>query len=107
MILTSLPNIASYKSDQPIMERNQIISSLTTGKYSYPEHRTPYLFVTNQLEKGIYSLNSKPIEISERSFYFLNAGDYLEINFARSQSLQTFLILFETKFVIACFSLVT
>jgi AraC family transcriptional regulator len=104
MISTALPDIESYSNEQPELKNNAIIFSSTNEKYFYPEHRTPYLFLTNLVNKGYYTLNASNIEISQRKFYFLNANDKLEINFYKSEPMQTLFILFSEKFIRDCFS---
>jgi AraC family transcriptional regulator len=104
MISTTLPNINSYNNKEPRLQENTVIIANTNDKYFYPEHKTPYLFITNFLNKGKYALNKRPIEISDKHFYFLNVNDDLAINFQKDVPLQTLLILFEKNFVEHCFS---
>lgn len=105
MILTTLPNKntfgAAAEPSGPI--ENTVIIADTSDKYFYPEHRTPYLFVTNFLNKGQYVLNKRQVEVSARQFYFLNANDTIEIRFSKADRLKTCLILFGDGFVEDCF----
>jgi AraC family transcriptional regulator len=99
MILDTLPDSAKYGNSHAIPAKNAVIIADTLGGYFYPEHPTPYLFVTNFRNKGRYMLNQRSIEVSDRHFYFLNANDKLEINFPQATPLKTILILFETQFI--------
>jgi len=99
MILNTLPDSTKYGNHRAIQAENAVIIADTQGSYFYPEHVTPYLFVTNFRNKGRYILNKRPIEVSDRQFYFLNANDNLEIRFPKATSLKTILILFETQFI--------
>ena len=101
MIITSLPNSNRFEAGSPAPTENTVIIADTHDKYFYPEHRTPYLFVTNDLNRGRYLVNRRPIEVSARQFYFLNANDTIEINFKRDR-LKTCLILFREGFVEEC-----
>ncbi len=103
MISTSLPNIKNYNNSLPQLDDNSVIFACTSGRYFYPEHKTPYLFITNFLNKGKYIVNKKHIEISDKHFYFLNCNDSLEINFFKAVRLQTLIILFDEKFIKNCF----
>ncbi len=97
MISTTLPSDQSNNDVVPKLTANSAIHAHTSGKYYFPKHKTPYLLVTNHLNKGNYILNDRSIRISDGSFYFLNASDELEMRF--DQPLQTLLILFEENFV--------
>jgi AraC family transcriptional regulator len=99
MFSTALPNINSYNTKETKLKENTVVFANTNNKYFYPEHKTPYLFVTNFLNKGKYVLNKSHIEISDKHFYFLNANDHLEINFNKNVPLRTLLILFEENFI--------
>ena len=102
MIITSLPNSNRFEAGSPAPAENTVIIADTHDKYFYPEHRTPYLFVTNLLNRGQYLVNRRPIEVSARQFYFLNANDTIGINFAKTDRLKTCLILFKEGFVEEC-----
>jgi AraC family transcriptional regulator len=78
---------------------NTIIYAKTSSTYHYPKHHTPYLFLANFKHFGTYRLNNRAISINDCSFYFLNAGDELEINFAKNVKLETLIILFNKNFV--------
>jgi AraC-like DNA-binding protein len=104
MISTALPNIHSYNNKESNQQENTVIIANTNDRYFYPEHKTPYLFIANFLNKGKYVLNKKHIEISDKHFYFLNINDDLAINFPKDVPLQTLLILFEKNFIEHCFS---
>jgi len=107
MITTALPGTTTFNHDLPGLSANAVIYAYTTEKYFYPGHRTPYLFVTNYLNKGNYLLNGKHIQISDKCFYFLNEDDELEINFSKAEPLQTLLILLTEKFVKASLHCIT
>lgn len=92
MISTVLPEINSYANKETRMEENTVVLANTNDKYFYPEHKTPYLFITNFLNKGKYLLNKRHIEISDKHFYFVNINDDLEINFQKDFPLKTLLI---------------
>jgi AraC family transcriptional regulator len=104
MILTSLPDPNGYDGTSNAQGGNTIIFAPSEGKYYYPAHETPYLFVTNFLSHGDYILNHQPIKIPAQNFYFLNMGDELEITFNKSCHLKTLLILFNEEFVDEAFN---
>lgn len=104
IISSTLPDIETYKVEEPKLEGNAIIFANTRTQYFYPEHKTPNLFVANFLNKGSYVINKKRIEISDSYFYFLNANDDLEIRFSTTLPLQTLLIFFEENFINDCFT---
>src|SRR5580692_7790211 len=99
MIISELPNPDLFNDTQRPNVQNEVICSSTTAKYYYPNHTTPYLLVANFNNTGNYQVNRRPAAINDKVFYFLNAGDQLEINFKRKASLQTLLILFSDEFV--------
>ncbi|WP_143304559.1 helix-turn-helix transcriptional regulator [Chitinophaga vietnamensis] len=99
MILNTLPDSAKYSNGHTKLAKNAVIIADTLDGYFYPEHPTPYLFVTNFRNKGRYVVNQRSVEVSDRHFYFLNANDQLEINFPKATALKTILILFETQFI--------
>lgn len=99
MIQNTLPDCAKFRNSHAKPVKNAVIIADTQGGYFYPEHPTPYLFITNFRNKGRYKLNKRSIEVSDRHFYFLNANDSLEINFLPATSLKTVLILFDTNFI--------
>jgi len=103
MVSTKLPDIQTFNDKLPELKENIVLSVNSQAKYSYPEHRTPYLFVANFHGKGCYVANQKKIEVSDRYFYFLNNNDKFEITFKESVPRQTFFILFNTKFIDDCF----
>jgi AraC family transcriptional regulator len=102
-ISATLPDITTYSSQSPRLTDTVMIHASTAEKYSYPEHATPYLLVSNFVNKGNYVLNRRPVEISASHFYFLNPNDRLEIRFSTAAPLQTCMILFEEKFMGSCF----
>jgi AraC-like DNA-binding protein len=102
MLSTSLPNIESFTKEMPRLEHNLVICASTRGKFDYPEHHTPYLFLYYHGNKGNYSLNGKRVGVSENSFYFLNPSDKLAIRFEESSPKQSVMILFTEKFVSKC-----
>lgn len=102
-MISTLPDINAFSAGPPALENNVVMLSNTTHKYFYPEHKTPYLFVANFLNRGEYVLNKKHIETSDRWFYFLNANDELEINFS-AVPLQTLFILYTDTFIRECYS---
>jgi AraC family transcriptional regulator len=100
---TVLPNISTYSSQPPQLTDTVVIHASTTEKYSYPEHTTPYLLLSNFVNRGNYVLNRNRVEISASHFYFLNPNDTLEIRFPTTIPLQTWMILFDEKFIGDCF----
>jgi len=100
---TTLPDISTYSSQPPQLTDTVMIHASTAEKYSYPEHATPYLLVSNFVNRGNYLLNRRQVEISASHFYFLNPNDTLEIRFSTAAPLQTCMLLFEDKFMGACF----
>jgi len=99
MIARELPNPNSHKDGAQTTLKNQVICTSTTAKYHYPNHTTPHLLVANFNDTGNYLLNSRPVIINHKFFYFLNAGDKLEINFRNSVRLETLLIQFSDQFI--------
>ncbi len=97
MISTTLPYEPSGNDKVPDLSANSAIYAHSSAKYRFPKHKTPYLLISNFLNKGRYVLNESRIETSERSFYFLNPSDELEMCF--DQPLQTLLVLLEERFV--------
>ena len=98
MITRELPNPNSFKDVAQITLKNQVICTTTSAKYHYPNHTTPHLLIANFNNKGNYRLNSRPVFINDKFFYFLNAGDRLEIDFRNFARLETLLILFSDHF---------
>jgi len=99
MIARELPNPNSFKDVAQTTFKNQVINTSTTAKYHYPNHTTPHLLVANFNNTGNYLLNSRPVFINDKFFYFLNAGDRLEINFRNCPRLETLLIQFSDQFL--------
>jgi AraC family transcriptional regulator len=102
-ISTILPDISTYSSQPPQLTDTVVIHATTAEKYSYPEHATPYLLIANFVNRGNYVLNRRRVEVSASHFYFLNPNDTLEIRFPTTAPLQTWMILFEEKFIDSCF----
>jgi AraC family transcriptional regulator len=100
---TTLPDISTYSSQPPQLTDTVMIHASTAEKYSYPEHATPFLLVSNFVNRGNYLLNRHQVEISASHFYFLNPNDTLEIRFSTAAPLQTCMILFDYKFMASCF----
>jgi len=101
-ISTVLPDIRRFSSQSPPVTDTVVIHASTTEKYYYPEHSTPHLLIANFVNRGHYMLNQQKVETSARHFYFLNPHDTLEIQFPDKAPLQTWMILFEEKFVDSC-----
>jgi AraC family transcriptional regulator len=99
MIIRELPEATKIKNSPRANRENEIIWASTKEKYQYPNHTTPYLFIANFIDTGHYQLNSRHISINEKLFYFLNAGDNLEINFKDQTPLETLFVLFKEEFV--------
>jgi len=102
MFLSTMPDKnkpGSGPSDPP---ENTVILADTTDRYSYPEHTTPYLFVTTFFNRGRYILNGRAITIAPRQFYFLNSNDTIGIDYTEVHRLRTCLILFKNGFVEDC-----
>jgi len=102
MFLTKLPSNPRKPSGPPDPPENTVILADSTDRYSYPEHTTPYLFVTTFFNKGQYVLNGRDISVSPRQFYFLNSDDTIGIDYPRNHRLRTCLILFKAGFVEDC-----
>lgn len=102
-ISTILPDVATYSSQPPQLTDTVVIHASTAEKYSYPEHATPYLLLPNLVNRGNYVLNRNRVEVSASHFYFLNPNDTLEIRFPTAAPLQTWMILFDEKFIGDCF----
>jgi AraC family transcriptional regulator len=93
MIVNQLPDPRLYSSDAGGHTGNGVIHAVTSGKYHYPNHITPYVLVANFRSTGHYRLNGRATHINEQFFYFLNAGDRLEIDFRGKEPLETILVL--------------
>ena len=104
MFSTTLPDSAFFNDEAPELKNNAVLFANTRTKYYYPEHKTPYLFIANFLNKGKYIANGAEIEVSDKCFYFLNANDKLEINITKNIPVQTFLILFNQDFIEGSFN---
>lgn len=99
MIGYSLPNPDNSSISASNRVENTIIFASTCKKYFYPSHSTPHLLVANFRNPGAYLLNDRQISTNDKSFYFLNPGDKLEINFRHNLPTDTFLILFNNNFI--------
>jgi len=102
MLLTALPDSKKSTPGPPDPPENTVILADSRDRYDYPEHETPYLFVTQLHNRGQYTLNGRGTTVSPRQFYFLNPRDAIGINHAGGQQLKTCLILFRTGFVESC-----
>lgn len=107
MIITELPQATNLNNNLSESGGNVIVYARSNGEYFYPRHKTPYVFVTNFINQGNYLLNSRPIEVSQKNFYFLNANDELEIQFKKQLPLQTLGIFFDQKFIRAALQCIT
>ena len=99
MIITELPNPNFIEGDDRAILENKVICSYTSTRYQYPNHTTPYLLIANFNATGNYRVNGRHVSVNDKVFYFLNAGDQLEINFKNQIPLKTQLILFSNKFI--------
>jgi AraC-like DNA-binding protein len=101
MITNVLPNPhnISASSRHENTPGNTVIYARTSQKYNYPVHETPYLFVTNYINTGAYTINGRAANVSDKVFYLLQPGSKLAIHFKTALPLQTLLILFDTGFV--------
>jgi AraC family transcriptional regulator len=99
MIIRKLPQPGLISNDPQPNPQNEVICASTKAKYQYPNHTTPYLLIANFNDTGHYQLNSRHISVNNKLFYFLNAGDKLEINFKNHAPLETLLILFSDEFI--------
>jgi AraC-like DNA-binding protein len=99
MIITELPSPHFADIDAPPSLQNEVICTTTTEKYQYPNHTTPYLLIANFNDTGNYQVNSRHVSVNDKVFYFLNAGDKLEISFKNQMPLKTLLILFRDAFI--------
>ena len=75
------------------------IHAFSREEYYYPSHTTPYLLVGNYGQAGDYRMNGQPVRADEQLFYFLNAGDELEIRYDGRRARETLLILFDRRMV--------
>ena len=100
MIITELPNpnFAGRNDDQTNLQ-NEVICTNSRTRYQYPNHSTPHLLIANFNDTGNYQVNSRHVSVNDKVFYFLNAGDQLEINFKNQMPLKTLLILFSHNFI--------
>ncbi|HZY36439.1 MAG TPA: helix-turn-helix transcriptional regulator [Mucilaginibacter sp.] len=99
MIRFQLPNPNTSKTSEPIDINNCVIHATSSKKYNYPKHTTPYLLVANFQNSGSYILNDRAISTNEKWFYFLNAGDNLQIDFRNNLPIETLLIMFNSNFI--------
>jgi AraC family transcriptional regulator len=99
MIITELPSPSFSEIDVQPGLQNEVICSTTRAKYQYPNHTTPYLLIANFNDTGNYLINSRYVSVDDKVFYFLNAGDKLEICFKNQMPLKTLLILFRDAFI--------
>jgi AraC-like DNA-binding protein len=102
MISSKLPDIASFKESSPVLSKNTVISAFSNYSYYYPAHQTPYLFITNAINKGHYYIRGKHLALSERQFLLLNTNEQLSIRFDQDLPLHTLFILFEEQFFKDC-----
>jgi AraC-like DNA-binding protein len=91
------PHFFEPNSGRPM--GNAVICAITRTEYYYPDHVTPYLLVANFSNTGHYKLNGRPTFINDHFFYFLNAGDRLEIDFRRREPVETMLVAFSDKLI--------
>jgi len=102
VIITSLPDIDNFSEAEPALHHNVVMSVHSQIKYSYPEHCTPYLFITNNVSKGNYTVGGKQMSVSETQFLLLNANERLSIQFSDKTPLHTTFVLFEKQFISSC-----
>jgi AraC-like DNA-binding protein len=96
MISHRLPNpLEAQGASIPVT----IFHAYTREEYRYPEHRTPYLLVSNFGSCGDYLLNGESVQASDQLFYFANAGDELEICFHGRGRRETLLMMFDHRMV--------
>ena len=99
MSLSQLPDPRLSTGGSPTNDRNLVIHATTYNPYYYPAHTTPYLLVANLKNTGNYRMNGRPAFVDPRFFYFLNAGDRLEIDFKSTEPLETMLVLFSEELI--------
>jgi AraC family transcriptional regulator len=99
MVVKALPDPALINNSSHPGLQNEVINARTMSRYQYPNHTTPFLFIANFNGTGYYQVNSRHVSINDRLFYFLNAGDKVEINFKNQKPLETLLILFSEEFI--------
>lgn len=107
MIVTELPDTTAFNTRFSEIPDNFVFYAHSDDKYFYPEHRTPYLFITNFINYGKYLLNKRQIEISDKCFYFLNENDNIEIQFNKPVPLKTLGIVFKHDFVNSSLKFIT
>src|SRR5579859_3685392 len=99
MVFNQLPDPRLFNSTSHRNTESAVIYAATYGKYHYPDHITPYLLVANFKNIGNYWVNSQATFINSQFFYFLSAGEHLEINFERKEPLETMLVLFSEQLI--------
>jgi AraC family transcriptional regulator len=99
MIVNQLPDPLLFSGNSGGHTGHGVIYAVTSGKYHYPNHITPYLLVANFRSTGHYRLNGRATHINEQFFYFLNAGNQLEIDFKGREPLETMLVLWSRQSV--------
>ena len=104
MLTTHLPSPPNHTQSNGPKKGHTIIYAHTDQTYNYPEHQTPFTFLTNFISEGNYSLNQQRITTTDKHFYFLNAGDELAIRFREKLPRKTLLILFDEEFVKEAFT---
>lgn len=99
MTVNQLPDPRLFQPNSGSPVGSAVIYAATRGKYHYPDHVTPFLLAANFRSTGQYRMNGRATSINHQFFYFLNAGDRLEIDFRRSEPLETMLILFSRQLI--------
>jgi AraC family transcriptional regulator len=99
MLTHQLPDPLEAGHGSPPEAATTFIHAFTREEYYYPKHTTPYLLVSNFGQAGNYLLNGQPVRADEQLFYFLNAGDELEIRYNERRAIETLLILFDSRMV--------
>ncbi len=76
-----------------------VIHAKTEHSFSISEHDTPFLFLTNYSGHGVYQINKRSTTLHPGSFYFLNEGDRLSVDFDRAAYRETVILQFCDRFM--------
>jgi AraC family transcriptional regulator len=103
-VYRKLGKMISYRLPDPLQTRvasppASIFHAHTREEYSYPEHKAPYLLVSNFGSCGDYILNGETVQASDQLFYFANEGDSLKISFRGRGIRETLLMMFDERMV--------
>ncbi len=98
MISGTLPSTDNFSSSVPLLSENVVISGRSEGKYSYPKHSTPYIYVSNPLTSVGYRVHDRPVTVSSNQFLLLSRGESLEITHRENAPMELVAIMFNDDF---------